>query len=309
MVKALRLGPWFISGNFLSIRKWEPKFVPQEATLSTTAIWIRLPQLPMEFYDKEILQKVGRKLGKLLKIDSCTSSTLRGRYARICIQVPLETPIETSVIIGDHKQAVIYKVEGTLCTSCGRTSKGCNYRKPQPTVPSEAPKTSEKNVEQREENEWKTVTFPKRKKQGQQKSNDRNGAAANNQHHSTHAQQIQVNMFDGNSGNLTYDPMIYECMLLMQRMDRVVVRHTYKEHNRVADPMAKEAAKPTFLGRSSLLAVPSMFANDIFWADILGTGVVRNFLACNIETVSQNIALLGELQYPSNDSTLNVLFV
>ncbi|XP_019244287.1 PREDICTED: uncharacterized protein LOC109224157 [Nicotiana attenuata] len=85
MAKALHLGPWFVFENFLSLRKWEPKFVPQEATLSTTAIWIRLPQLPTEFYDKEVLEKVGRKLGRLLKVDSCTSSTLRGRYARICI--------------------------------------------------------------------------------------------------------------------------------------------------------------------------------------------------------------------------------
>ncbi|XP_019255157.1 PREDICTED: uncharacterized protein LOC109233748 [Nicotiana attenuata] len=120
MVKALHLGPSFISGNFLSVRKWKPKFIPQEATLTSTAIWIRLPQLPTEFYDKVILEKVGRKLGKLLKIGQCTSSTLRGRYARICIQVPLETPMETTVIIGDHKQAVVYEGEGTLCTSCGR---------------------------------------------------------------------------------------------------------------------------------------------------------------------------------------------
>nr|XP_033508752.1 uncharacterized protein LOC117273670 [Nicotiana tomentosiformis] len=91
MAKALHLRPWFVSGNFISVRIWEPKFVPQEATLSSTAMWIRLPQLPTEFYDKEILKKVGRKLGKLLKIDSCTSFMLRGRYARICIQVPLET--------------------------------------------------------------------------------------------------------------------------------------------------------------------------------------------------------------------------
>ncbi|XP_019232333.1 PREDICTED: uncharacterized protein LOC109213040 [Nicotiana attenuata] len=64
MAKALHLGPWFVSGNLLSLRKWEPNFVPQEATLSTIAIWICLPQLPKEFYDKEILEKVGRKLGK-----------------------------------------------------------------------------------------------------------------------------------------------------------------------------------------------------------------------------------------------------
>lgn len=82
-IKALHQGPWFLFGNFLLVRKWKPKFVPQEVTLSFTAIWVRLLQLPTELYDKEILEKVGRKLGKLLKIDMCTSATLRGRYARI----------------------------------------------------------------------------------------------------------------------------------------------------------------------------------------------------------------------------------
>ncbi|XP_070039961.1 uncharacterized protein [Nicotiana tomentosiformis] len=106
------------------------------------------------------------------------------------------------------------------------------------------------------------------------------------------------------TGNLTYDPMICECRLLMQRMDKVVVRHTYREQNRVADVLAKEAAKPSFLGRFSLLVVPPMFANDIFCAVILGTEVVRKFLACNIDTVYQNIAVMGELQYPGTDSTL-----
>ncbi|XP_019255049.1 PREDICTED: uncharacterized protein LOC109233623 [Nicotiana attenuata] len=134
LVKAIQKGPWFISGNFLSVRRWEPKFVPQEATLSFTAIWVRLPQLPTEFYDKEVLEKVGRKLGKLLKIDTCTSATLRGRYARICIQVPLETPVATSVTIGDHKQLVLYEGENVLCTGCGRIEhilKGCLHRQRQ----------------------------------------------------------------------------------------------------------------------------------------------------------------------------------
>lgn len=100
--------------------KMGTKICSQEATLSFTAIWIRLSQLPTKFYDIEILENVGRKLGKLLKIDTCTSSTLRGRYELICIQVPLETLVETSVVIGDHKQSVIYEGKGTLCKGCGR---------------------------------------------------------------------------------------------------------------------------------------------------------------------------------------------
>ncbi|OIT31976.1 hypothetical protein A4A49_55653, partial [Nicotiana attenuata] len=87
-------------------------------------------------------------------------------------------------------------------------------------------------------------------------------------------------------------------------MDRVVVKHTYPEQNRVADALAKETAKTVFLNRSSILAIPLMFDNDAFWADILGTGFVRIFMGCNMKTILQNIASVGVLQYPSDDLTV-----
>ncbi|KAK6805162.1 hypothetical protein RDI58_002947 [Solanum bulbocastanum] len=106
MQKALQEGPWFILGIFLS----EPKFVPLESTISHNAIWTRLPQLPMELYDRTILKKIDRKLGALLKIDTCISAALRRRYARICIQIPIGVPVK----IGNHIQEILY--EGTSYT-------------------------------------------------------------------------------------------------------------------------------------------------------------------------------------------------
>lgn len=77
---ALHGGPWFVAGNFLSIKQWEANFVPELASQTHTATWARLPQLPTEFYDRDILERVGRKLGTLLKNDTCPSAALRGRY-------------------------------------------------------------------------------------------------------------------------------------------------------------------------------------------------------------------------------------
>lgn len=51
MQKVLHEGPWFVTRSFLSVEKWEPNFVPEEAQLTHTAIWVRLPQLSTEFYD------------------------------------------------------------------------------------------------------------------------------------------------------------------------------------------------------------------------------------------------------------------
>ena len=81
-----------------------------------------------EFYDGPILNKIGNSIGKLLKIDTCTSATLRGRYARLCVQIPLEEPVTKKIQIGYHIQNIIHEGEGFLCKNCGRlghTQGGC----------------------------------------------------------------------------------------------------------------------------------------------------------------------------------------
>ncbi|KAG5568819.1 hypothetical protein H5410_064165 [Solanum commersonii] len=85
-------GPWFINRYFLSVKRWHPNFVASEAMETYSAIWIRPPELPTEFYDHSILAKVGKKLGKLVKTDVCTSATLRGQYELICVELPIGIP-------------------------------------------------------------------------------------------------------------------------------------------------------------------------------------------------------------------------
>lgn len=103
MATTLQKGPWFIFCTFLSVQRWEPNFIPSRAKQTLTAIWVRLPELPTEFYDEKILSKVGNKIGRLLKVDACTSAVLRGRYAIICVELPLNKQVKPYMWIGSHK--------------------------------------------------------------------------------------------------------------------------------------------------------------------------------------------------------------
>lgn len=122
MKNALHKGLWFIMGHFLSVTNWEPNFVPTDSKIQATTIWIWLPQLPIECYDGKILEKVGRRIGKLLKIDMCTSATLRGRYAWICIQMPIEVPFQNDVIIGEHGQPIEYEGRAYYAKGVGKSA-------------------------------------------------------------------------------------------------------------------------------------------------------------------------------------------
>lgn len=119
MATTLQKGPWFIFGTFLSVQRWVPNFVSSRAKQTLTAIWVRLPELPTEFYDAMILTKVGNTIGRLLKVDACTSVALRGRYARICVELPLNKRVKSYVWIGSHRQQILYECEKLLCTTCG----------------------------------------------------------------------------------------------------------------------------------------------------------------------------------------------
>lgn len=131
----LKGGTWFIGQHFLAIRQWEPKFKAYPATLSSVAVWIRLLELPIEFYKTNALLKIGRAISPVLCIDSHTTNRVRGRFAKLCVQVNLDKPLIRTVYLGKLAQSVQYEGINALCFSCGRIRhkiESCPYviRKP-----------------------------------------------------------------------------------------------------------------------------------------------------------------------------------
>nr|POE68955.1 hypothetical protein CFP56_69614 [Quercus suber] len=122
----LKGGPWFVGQQFLAIRKWEPEFKAEEATLSSVAVWIRLPGLPIEFYEPTILKKIGRAIGPVLRIDSFTANGAGGRFARLCVQIIIDQPLINTVKIG-------HRVDN--CPAVVRSNPGTNTRPPSQPPP------------------------------------------------------------------------------------------------------------------------------------------------------------------------------
>ena len=83
------------------------------------AVWVRLPELLIEFYDIILLKEIGNAIGPVLRIDYYTASGTRGSFARLCIQVDLDKPLINMVKIGRLKQRVAYEGIGSLCYCCG----------------------------------------------------------------------------------------------------------------------------------------------------------------------------------------------
>lgn len=89
----LTQGTWMIGDSYLTIRKWTPNFVADEAPIKHLTAWVRIPHLSVEYFDKHVLHKIGEKIGKVIKIDRNTESMDRGQYVRFCIEVDLSKPL------------------------------------------------------------------------------------------------------------------------------------------------------------------------------------------------------------------------
>ncbi|XP_075663106.1 uncharacterized protein LOC142632618 [Castanea sativa] len=126
----LRKGPWFIGDHFLSFRPWEPNFRLVSANVSSIAVWIRLYELPIEYYNVDALQHIGKAIGNVLRVDTFTTMETRGRFARLCVQIDVEKPLVTAIMIGRLEQTLSYEGIQKLCFKCGRmghSKESCPY--------------------------------------------------------------------------------------------------------------------------------------------------------------------------------------
>ncbi|XP_021750991.1 uncharacterized protein LOC110716653 [Chenopodium quinoa] len=83
-------------------------------------VWIRFPELPVEYYDKEALFDITKLAGNPLRVDYVTDHLTRARYARVCIDIYISSPFITNVRVGNSWQCIEYENIQCLCFLCGK---------------------------------------------------------------------------------------------------------------------------------------------------------------------------------------------
>lgn len=81
----LKKGPWFVGEHFLSIRPWDPNFKLSTANILLVAVWVKLYELPIEYYNAKALQQIGKTIGNDLRVDTHMAIKARGKFARLCV--------------------------------------------------------------------------------------------------------------------------------------------------------------------------------------------------------------------------------
>ncbi|CAN1187910.1 hypothetical protein LINPERHAP2_LOCUS39002 [Linum perenne] len=123
-------GPWMVNDHYVVIQEWRPYFQPEETSLSTLRVWVRLSGIPFEYFDSAILKLIGDRIGKTVRIDHTTLEGSRGNFARICVEVDLSKPLLSKYRLRRQIRRIEYEGLHVICFNCdcyGHKDEACKH--------------------------------------------------------------------------------------------------------------------------------------------------------------------------------------
>jgi hypothetical protein len=126
---------WHIANKPLILRKWTPGMQLLKLSLSSIPIWIKLHNLPIEFWNATCLSYVASGVGKPLCADFVTEEQQqRLGFARVLVEVDMDSnfPKEIEVVGVDGSKVVVgieypwLPVKCKKCKSFGHLSDACS---------------------------------------------------------------------------------------------------------------------------------------------------------------------------------------
>ncbi|CAI0431741.1 unnamed protein product [Linum tenue] len=130
---ALTGGPWVILDHYLVVHQWSPSFRTGQKPYRSVVAWIQLPELPVHFYNREVLFAIGNLIGRTVKLDYHTEHRQRGKFARIAVELDMSKPVPSRIHLDGFWQAVQYENLPLICFECGcvgHSDDSCPSRKP-----------------------------------------------------------------------------------------------------------------------------------------------------------------------------------
>jgi hypothetical protein len=65
--KVISGGPWMVFDHCLAVQPWKPNFIASQVSIDKTLVWVRIPNLGMEYYDESILLALAAAIGTPLR--------------------------------------------------------------------------------------------------------------------------------------------------------------------------------------------------------------------------------------------------
>lgn len=111
--------PWRVFGSYHLAQASIQEFDLLRDEIATTPVWVRLSNLPVNFYHRSILLGIFKGLGHPIKVDLTTLKFERARFARVCVEVNLKKPLNGTVMVNGERYYMSCEGLKTICSKCG----------------------------------------------------------------------------------------------------------------------------------------------------------------------------------------------
>jgi len=105
---------------------WVPFFDPYTTPITRVDQWLRIPRLPWELWEAAFLTELLKNIGSVVRVDQNTLLRLKGKFARVCINIDITKPLSGSITVarveGCLKVPLIYEGLHEVCPLCGGDS-------------------------------------------------------------------------------------------------------------------------------------------------------------------------------------------
>ncbi|KAJ4835552.1 hypothetical protein Tsubulata_028955 [Turnera subulata] len=118
-LNALTNGPWIVFEHFLTVEPWKLKFDPESHKITSVIAWVQISGLTCEYYDRKLLNTICNLLGRMVRVDHNTQEAIRGRYARVALELDLTQPLQSRVFVDDKWYLISYENRPQICFFCG----------------------------------------------------------------------------------------------------------------------------------------------------------------------------------------------
>ncbi|XP_042489400.1 uncharacterized protein LOC122069452 [Macadamia integrifolia] len=76
-----------VRGQVIMFQRWRPDFDVHVKNVTTKLVWIKFPNLPLEYWHQKILLTMAKAAWRTMALDRCSRSAAMGTFSRVQVEV------------------------------------------------------------------------------------------------------------------------------------------------------------------------------------------------------------------------------
>jgi len=128
MLQVTQRGIYFFDSKLFVVKPWTENMEMNLEAMHSIPLWVQFQVLDIRCWGTDSLRKLGSLIGIRIKTDKYTKNKDYLHYARMLIEVPIEGPFHSGVLV---KQRITFEWKPVKCNQCqqiGHEGKECRNK-------------------------------------------------------------------------------------------------------------------------------------------------------------------------------------